>query len=169
MLDDGGRENRDRLARAWAAAAAAADNGGLQSSNAMGLQLHSPLDVSFASSQAAAAAAAAAQASNHATKDERLAPPMLNFENVSTAHHHASPSALGITAANGGPLLSPANFDNSSDFSSAFGSAFESGHGGNLSAANTPSNLNMDQLSTQEWMDQLLQSVGVSGGSLDNN
>jgi transcriptional enhancer factor len=176
--DEIARGNRERLARAWAAAAAAANtNGsintsnGISNNNAMGLQLHSPLDVSFGSQSND-------QSLNHAQSQQgKLAPPVFNFESIgngssvssmssamssplpSSSTSLAPSSALGITGMNNGPLLSPAHFDVPSESgngngSNEFNSAFSNFDNSNMNS--------MDNMTTQEWMDQLLQSVGVS-------
>lgn len=181
--DEIARGNRERLARAWAAAAAAANtNGnintsnGISNNNAMGLQLHSPLDVSFGSQ----ANMPNNDRSNNAgqTQQGKLAPPVFNFEGLgnhsssvssissamsspmpsSSTTSLAPPSALGITGMSNGPLMSPANFDvpstSNGNTQNEFNAAF-----GNFDSSNMNS---MDNMTTQEWMDQLLQSVGVS-------
>lgn len=63
-------------------------------------------------------------------------------------------SALGITGIQNGPLLSPANFE-------AENKPFSMVEMEQL-MGNTTGLMNGDQLSTQDWMNQLLKSVGVA-------
>ena len=134
--DELSKVNRDRLARAWTA------NGQSTSQS-----LNSPLDMTFGGS---------AMMQNQ-----------FNFQSNSftsscpggsTSSATAPTTALGISGIPGtGALLSPANFESEKRMQELSSAEMET-----LMNSANDGMINMDHLSTQEWMDQLLQSVGVA-------
>lgn len=157
--DHASRENRDRLARAWAAAALT-HNQHLQGQNSA---LHSPLDIMFSQgSKEPGFKSQAMHAQNSQTGRQSLAPPSFGLEGNQNGNT-ATSSALGITGI--GPsesLLSPVHFDGSNNSIGLTDASLENREGNSTSSAfETSLDPPMDHLSTQEWMDQLLQSVGV--------
>ncbi|SPO37434.1 uncharacterized protein PSFLO_02907 [Pseudozyma flocculosa] len=137
---DEARQQKERLARHWAAEAA--NNGGIDSS------LHSPLDMTFGPGIHSSAAAMAAS---------------------TAALDSSTTSALGVSGmhlavhpqdGHGGGLLSPASFE--------FGESKLLG-GGQADAADgqhqqQQQHMLINDQSTQEYIDGLLASIGVNNG-----